>query len=259
MFLPRKKNLFWLAVAAAGGGIGGFLIVVVSLIVPLALLLAVFGNMDTKSPVSTGNPSLSLVNASHNWTGQTNQAVVSRALYLAAALYCQGPCGPPDHYDTWFHTEMVPDVFCSECGRWLQGDVQCVAFITAAYALAGQPLPSWRNMNAIDYYTSGVYAHTPGWEMVSPYSLPLPGDMVVLNSPYFQGVGHIVLVVDVQPPHDGKNGYVQFAEANGPGAINQEALSQDTHGNLHMAIWPNYTVETYIRHVAALTTPRPSA
>jgi hypothetical protein len=251
----RKNNLFWLAVAAAGGGLTGLVIVVVSIIAVLALLLALGAHLDDKSASTYGNPSLSLVDASHNWTGQRNQAVVNEALYLAAAMYN----GPPDGYDTWYHAEMIPDVFCAECGTWTQGDVQCVAFITAAYALAGQPLPYWRNMNAIDYYTSGDYAHAPGWEMVSPYSMPLPGDIVVLNSPYFGRVGHVVLVVDVQPPHNGKPGYVQFAQANGPGSINQESLYQDSHGNLHMSIWTNYTVETYLRHVSALTTPRPSA
>lgn len=256
MFLRHKKNFFWLAVAVAGGGISGFLMIVVSLFVLLSLLLAVFVHLDGKSSSTYANPSLSLVDASHNWTGQTNQAVVNEALHLAAALFN----GPPDGYDTWYHAALISDVFsCSDCGNWTQGDVQCVALVTAAYALAGQPLPYWRNMNAIDYYTSGDYAHTPGWEMISPYSMPLPGDMVVLNSPYFGGVGHILLVVDVQPPKDGKPGYVQFAQANGPGSINQEALYQDAHGNLHMAIWPKYTVETYLRHVSALTTPRPSA
>jgi hypothetical protein len=251
---PRKNSLFWLAVAAAGGGLTGFLIVVVSLIVLLALLLVLCVHLDAKSAASYGNPSLSLVDASHNWTGQENRAVVNEALYLAAAMYN----GPPDGYDTWYHPSMIPDVFsCSRCGSWPQGNVQCVAFVTAAYGLAGQPLPYIGN--AITFYTSGAYANAPGWEMVSPYSMPLPGDIIVLNSPYFGGVGHVVLVVDVQPPHDGKSGYVQFAQANGPGSLNQEALYQDSHGNVHMAIWPHYTVETYLRHVSALTTPRPSA
>ena len=249
----RKNNLFWLAVATAGGGLAGFVVVIVSLIVLLALLLALFVHLDAKSSASYGNPSLALVDASHNWTGQRNQAVVNEALYLASALYN----GPPDGYDTWYHAAMIPDVFsCSACGYWPQGNVQCVALITAAYGLAGQPLPY--TGNAITFYTSGAYARAPGWEMVSPYSMPLPGDIVVLNSPYFGGVGHVVLVVDVQPPHDGKPGYVQFAQANGPGPLNQEPLYQDSHGNLHMAIWPHYTIETYLRHVSALTTPRPS-
>lgn len=255
MFPRRKTNLFWLAVAAAGGGVSGVVIVVVSLVVLLSLLVVLFGQIDVKSSASYGNPSLLLVDASHNWTGQENQAVVNEALYLAAAMFN----GPPDGYDTWYHAAMIPDVFCSECGAWTQGDVQCVAFITAVYALAGQPLPYWRNMDAIDYFRSGDYANLPGWETVSPYSMPYPGDIVVLNSPFFDGVGHVVLVVDVQPPKDGKPGYVQFAQANGPGSLNQEMLYQDSHGNLHMAIWPHYTIETYIRHVSALTTPRPSA
>lgn len=251
---PRKNNLFWLAVAACGGGLAGFLAVVLSLIVILALLLTLFGHIDAKSSASYGNPSLLLVDASHNWTGLENQSVVNEAVYLATALYN----GPPDGFDTWYHTAMIPDVFsCAKCGTWPQGDVQCVALVTAAYGLAGQPLPY--TGNAITFYTSGAYANAPGWEMVSPYSMPLPGDIVVLDSPYFGGVGHVVLVVDVQPPDNGKPGYVQFAQANGPGSLNQEPLYQDSHGNLHMSIWPHYTIKTYIRHVSALTTPRPSA
>jgi hypothetical protein len=250
----RKNNLFWLAVAAVGGGISGVLIVIITLIILLSLLLALFVHMDTKSdtesPSTPGNPSLALVNASHNWTGQTNRVVVNEALYIAAALYN----GPPDGYDTWYHPSMISNVLsCSNCGAWPQGNVQCVALITAAYALAGQPLPYVGD--AITFYSSGAYSNAPGWEQVSPYSMPLPGDMVVLSSPYFGGVGHIVLVVDVQPPRTGAPGYVQFAQTNGPGPINQEPLYQDSQGNLHMSIWPNYTVKAYIRHVSALTTP----
>lgn len=250
----RKNGCFRLALAVAGGGLAGCLIVVVSLIVLLALLLALFLHLDVKSSASYGNPSLALVDASHNWTGQTNQAVVNEALYLAAALYN----GPPEGYDTWYHAAMIPDVLsCSTCGYWPQGNVQCVAFVTAAYGLAGQPLPY--TGNAITFYTSGAYTHAQGWEEVSPYSMPLPGDIVVLDSPSFGGVGHVALVVDVQPPHDGKPGYVQFAQANGPGSLDQEPLYQDSHDNVHMSIWPHYTVKTYLRHVSALTTPRPSA
>ncbi len=249
----RKKSLFWLAVAAVGGGISGFLIVAVSLIILLSLLLALFVHIDGKSASSYGNPSLFLVDASHNWTGQRNQAVVNEALHVAAALYN----GPPDGHDTWYHSDMIPDALqywastCSECGNWQQGELQCVALVTAAYGLAGQPLPY--SGNAITFYTSGAYANAPGWEQVSPYSMPLPGDIVVMSSPYFGGAGHVAIVVDVQPPTNGTPGYVQFAQANGPGALNQEAFYQDAHGNLHMTIWKNYTVEAYIRHVSALS------
>ena len=91
MFPPsQKNNLFWLAVAAAGGGISGFLIVVVSLCVLLALCLAVFVQVDGKSsnisPSTDGNSSLLLTNVSHNWTGQSTQAVNNEALHSTAAL-----------------------------------------------------------------------------------------------------------------------------------------------------------------------------
>lgn len=252
----RKNRLFWLLVAAAGGGISGLLIVSCSLIILLSILLSLFLHVDTKAASTYGNAPLSLVNASHSWTGQRNQAVVNEALSIAAALYN----GPPEGYDTWYHADKIPDAIqfwqkdCPNCKEWQQGNLQCVMLITAAYGLAGQPLPYVGN--AITFYTSGAYANAPGYEQVSPYSMPLPGDIVVLDSPYYGGVGHVVLVVDVQPPQNGKAGYVQYAQANGPGPINQQPLTQDSHGNLHMATWPNYTVKAYIRHVSVLTTPQ---
>ncbi|MBX5450170.1 hypothetical protein [Thermogemmatispora sp.] len=252
----RRRNLFWLAVAAAGGGISGVVVVVVSLVIMLSLLLTLSLQVDGKSAATTpsySSSSLSLSKASHNWTGKRNQAVVNAALYIASGLYN----GPPEGYDSWYHADMIPDAIaywqrtCGGCAAWAQGNLQCVMLISAAYGLAGQPLPYVGT--AITFYTSGAYLHAPGYEELSPDSMPIPGDIIVLDSPYFGGVGHVMLVVDVQPPKDGTPGYVQFAQANGPGPINQEPLYQDANGHLHMAIWDNYTVKCYIRHVAALT------
>lgn len=230
-----------------------FFVMLLLIVLVATFVLAPFARIPVSAAGSQTSPNTTFVSGgttpagvTHEWTGPRNQTVVNAALYLAAALYN----GPPDGYDTWYHAAMIPAVFsCSECGDWLQGDVQCVALVTAAYALAGQPLPYWRNMNAIDYYTSGDYTHVLGWEVLSPTTIPYPGDMIVLNSPYFGGVGHIVLVVDVKVPGpSGQDGYVQFAEANGPGAIVQMPLVQATNGGFHMGMWSNYVVMGYIRH-----------
>lgn len=191
---------------------------------------------------------------SHVWRGPANRLAVSAALYVASGLYN----GPPDGYDTWYHAEQIPAAIaywqrtCPGCAAWAQGNLQCVMLITAAYGLAGQPLPYVGN--AITFWTSGAYRHLPGWAMIAPSALPYPGDMLVLDSGVnFQGVGHIVLVVDVAVPlGSGHPGYVQFAEANGPGAILQMPLREDASGAFSMGIWRGYTVMGYIRHVTAL-------
>lgn len=258
---PRKTSVFWLAVAACGGGIGGLVIVAVSIILLLVVALTIFVNIDTKSS-NTTQPFSSSANGSSSvpltvttvWTGERNQAVVNEAVHLASAIY---NCGA-DGLGTCYNASLIPDAVaywqrtCPGCAAWQNGNLQCVMLLTAAFGLAGQPLPYVGN--AITFYTSGAYLHTPGWEELSPLSMPEPGDIIVLNSPFFGGVGHVVLVVDIKPPQNSQAGYVQFAEANGPGSINQEPLTQDASGGLHMHIWPDYTVMCYIRHSAASRT-----
>lgn len=255
---PRKTSLFWLAVAACGGGISGLVIVVVSITLFLVIALSVFVNIDTKSS-NTTHPSRSSGNSSSLvpldvttvWTGERNQAVVDEAVHIASAIYNCGADGLGACYDA----SVIPDAVaywqytCPGCAAWQNGNLQCVMLLTAAFGLVGQDLPYVGN--AITFYTSGAYLNLPGWEELSPLSMPEPGDIIVLNSPFFGGVGHVVLVVDVKPPQNGQAGYVQFAQANGPGSINQEPLTQDASGGLHMQIWTDYTVMSYIRHRAA--------
>jgi hypothetical protein len=187
------------------------------------------------------------------WTGQKNVAVVDEALAMVPALYN----GPPENYDSWYHAEMIPEAIaywtrtCPGCSEWAEGNLQCVMLITAAYGLAGQDLPYVGD--AATFWTSHQYAHRPGWEEVPANDMPMPGDIGVLASPYEGGVGHVFIVVDVQPPgKDGSVGYVQFAQANAEHALEQEPLTRDANGNLQMSIWKNYTVLGYIRHDAAL-------
>lgn len=253
----RRFGPFWLVVAAGGGGIGGMILIAISMSVVLAILLGALVGADSKSSnisnaysaYGKGGAVVPL-DVTTAWTGARNQAVVNEALHIANAIY---NCGA-DQLGTCYDAAMIPDAVaywrqsCPGCGAWQEGDLQCVMLITAAYGLAGQPLPYVGN--AITFYSSGAYLHTPGWEELSPLSMPEPGDMIVLDSPFFGGVGHIVLVVDVKPPQGGQAGYVQFAEANGPGSIIQEPFTQDADGGLHMSIWPHYTVMCYIRHVA---------
>ncbi|HEY1348901.1 MAG TPA: hypothetical protein VGF67_04670 [Ktedonobacteraceae bacterium] len=225
----------------------------------LAALLTVLGALATLlvplagipgSLTSTNEPVLSVT---HAWPGPQNPAVVQAGLYVAAGLYN----GPPDGLDTWYRPAHIPAALaywrhtCAGCAAWAQGNLQCVMLLTAAYGLAGQPLPYVGN--AVTFWTSGAYARQPGWSMLPPVALPYPGDMLVLSSPYFGGVGHIALIVDVRPPTGpGVVGSIQFVQANGPGPLNRFPLWENLAGQFTMGIWQHYTVLGYIRHTAAL-------
>ena len=120
--------------------------------------------------------------------------------------------------------------------------------VTGAFALAGSPLPVAGN--AIDFWS--LYQNSAGWLEVpsatappSQRGLPMPGDIMVWYDPP-PLVGHVAIVVGVNPPLVGHNGSVTFAEANGPGSIVTQTLLPD----LSVVTWSNpipYSVLGYIR------------
>ena len=178
--------------------------------------------------------------------------VTMAALSIAAHLY-----GNPD---TWYDTGMPPPVlhfWASVCpsgtgcwNDWQEGSLQCVLLVTGAFALAGLPLPVAGN--AIDFWS--LYQHRPGWievpSAIAPPSqrgLPMPGDIMVWYDPP-PLVGHVAIVVGVNPPMGEHNGSVTFAEANGPGSLVTQVLLPD----LSVVTWSNpipYSVLGYIRPV----------
>jgi len=254
---PRKPSHLgaWLALFLGGSGCLGFaLFLVVGLVALLAALTPALGVSAPGSPGPVFDAGSLPVPISHVWRGPSNQAVVDAALYVASGLYN----GPPDGYDTWYDAMKIPAAIaywqrtCPGCAAWAEGHLQCVMLVTAAYGLAGQPLPYVGN--AITFWTSGAYRRLAGWAMIPPTALPYPGDMIVLDSgANFGGVGHIVIVVDVAVPRDsGHPGSVQFAEANGPGAILDLPLREEAAGQFALDIWRGYTVMGYIRHLTAL-------
>jgi hypothetical protein len=255
----RQKRTFlrlpnWFIIVVVSGLSSLILPLVVMLLILLvaATLLAPLAQVSLPFSQSGFNGGTT-PKVTHEWAGPRNQSVVNAALYVASGLYD----GPPDGYDTWYDANKIPDAIaywqasCPGCAAWAQGNLQCVMLITAAYGLAHQQLPYISN--AINFWTQGNYGNRPGWETLSPTVVPYPGDMIVLDSPYFGGTGHIVLVIDIKLPGPVQEGYVQFAEANGPGPLVQMPLIQEANGNLIMGIWRNYTVEGYIRHIEYIT------
>jgi hypothetical protein len=174
------------------------------------------------------------------------------ALTIAAHL-----SGNPD---TWYDADMPRTVlhfWASACPSgsgcwidWQEGSLQCVLLVTGAFAFAGSPLPAAGN--AIDFWS--LYQNRPGWTEVpsatappTQRGLPMPGDIMVWYDPP-PLVGHVAIVVGVNPPLAGHNGSVTFAEANGPGPIVTQTLLPD----LSVVTWSNpipYSVLGYIRPV----------
>jgi hypothetical protein len=199
------------------------------------------------TPTTTASPSegVSCYPASGN-----GSSVAVAALSMAAHLY-----GNPD---TWYDASMPQPVlhfWATTCparsgcwADWQEGSLQCVLLVTGAFALAGTSLPAAGN--AIDFWS--LYQHRPGWLEVpsaiarpSQRGLPMPGDIMVWYDPP-PLVGHVAIVVGVNPPFFGHNGSVTFAEANGPGPIVTQTLLPD----LSVVTWSNpipYSVLGYIR------------
>jgi len=93
-------------------------------------------------------------------------------------------------------------------------NVQCVAFVRAAYHMAGFPLPTDHGgINlARDYWTGA--ASWDGWKRIANGDgLPSPGDIAVMDNP--GQAGHVAIVVSVIPPKQGeKMGTVVIAQGN---------------------------------------------
>jgi hypothetical protein len=121
--------------------------------------------------------------------------------------------------------------------------LQCVLFVTGAYALANQTLPT--TGNAVDFW--GLYQKQAGWkEIPARGGLPAPGDLMVWSDDaksVGEPFGHIAVVLSVTPPSVGQDGSVTFAEANGPGSVVTQTIAPD----LSVQTWQHYTVLGYIR------------
>src|SRR6266566_3918209 len=230
------------------GGLGSLGVAVLA---ALLLLVAIFSVQLSGSTVG-GGPCLPSTTSTAGTGGCSgNGAVVAQAaLAMAPHLH-----GTPD---AWYDAGMPQPVlqFWSQAcppgsgcwSDWQEGSLQCVLFVTGAYALSGSPLPAAGN--AIDFWS--LYQNRPGWVEIpsatappAQRGLPLPGDIMVWSDPPPR-VGHVAIVVRIKPPAGGKNGSVTFAEANGPGALVTETLLPD----LTVVTWSNpvpYTVLGYIR------------
>lgn len=177
--------------------------------------------------------------------GGVGAQVVAWAKKMADALTVNPACGssrtPPacdayTYYTSAFPQEVIRygQEWCQVhggCDVWSNGNYQCVSFVRGAYS---QVYPMNITGNAFDLW--GLYRHQIGWQeipsaagAVSERSLPQPGDVMVFKD---QGVGHVAIVISVIAPYGGKNGEVDFANANSTSPYD------------HMPLLPNLLVDT---------------
>jgi hypothetical protein len=166
---------------------------------------------------------------------------------MAAHLHIGGM----DHFDVvmdaGFPSPAIAfwDGVCGAGCGWAQnGDLQCGVFVGMAYGWAGLPLV---NVNAvIEWWDAYANGNHPGWlELANGAGMPQLGDIIIMDSPYFGGVGHSAIVVGVKLPTSAGNGSLTFAEANGPTPLVTMPLAPN--GSL-LVTWTNYTVKGFIRH-----------
>lgn len=224
--------------------VGGIALSLVFLVVVLVLaLLAPFLSQQTG-------------NTGGGWSAPGKlSSVVAAAETLQNHLY--GPLA--NTYDVSDPViERVVQYWLTSCGNGTtlcpearSGTLQCVLFVTGAFALGGDPLPVVGN--AQDFWT--LYQQRAGWQGIgasaappSARGLPAPGDLMVwqggrhLEAGGMKEYGHIAVVVRVIPPTRGQDGAITVAQANAPG--NQFPQQNGLAGNVStMPLHPDLGVD----------------
>jgi hypothetical protein len=160
----------------------------------------------------------------------------------------------------WMQTCTVGGQLCPEAQS---GNLQCVLFVSAAFALGGDPLPALGN--AVDFWT--LYQGRAGWSQIgataSPQAargLPRPGDLMVwaggehLENGASVAYGHIAIVVRVVPPAQGHDGTITVAQANAPGNLLTESdlpgnfYTLPLHADLSVPGWSAFTTTSGVAY-----------
>ena len=170
--------------------------------------------------------------------------VVQWAKAMADALYVNPSCGSKrggNCNDTWYTSAFPKEVIAygqnwchahGNCADWANGTYQCVSFVRSAYS---QVYPMNFTNDAFGLWET--YQHVPGWQEIPAAAtanvyerfLPEPGDVMVFKDLH---VGHVAIVMAVQPPSGQTNGWVEFANANSSSAYDR------------MPLMPNLEVDT---------------
>lgn len=199
----------------------------------------------TPTPVPVSTPGATSTDASTCYPGNPYGAqVVAWARQMADALYVNPACGArrggacnDTYYTSAFPQAVVQygQAWCQphgDCSDWASGSYQCVSFVRGAYS---QVYPMRLSNDAFGLWQT--YQHVAGWQEIpaaatshlSLRGLPEPGDVMVFKD---TSVGHVAIVLAVQPPTNGHAGSITFANANSSSAYDR------------MPILPDLTIDT---------------
>lgn len=155
------------------------------------------------------------------------------------------------YWVNWCGNGLVP------CHQAVSGNLQCVSFVNAVYALSGVPLPA--SGNGVDFWP--LYEHVAGWLRIPSSAFaaslrgwPQPGDLIAWKGGPF---GHVAVIIDVVFPQQGRDGSVTVAQANAPGnrwpqSRQAEAGNWYTmvlHPDRTLVTWPGLVVQGYLRQL----------
>lgn len=237
--------LKWLSGIAALGVLGFVLLVGIMAQVAGAANASSFstcpGTQESTTPLAIHSPATapSGDTAACYPSSPYGAAVVSWARKMADALYINPACGTTRGgacNDTWYTSAFPQPVidygqrWCQtygDCADWANGTYQCVSFVRGAYSQV-YPMPLSNNAFAL----WGTYSRLPGWQEIpslatadpAQRSLPEPGDVMVFKD---TGVGHVAIVMQVQPPTSTQQGWITFANANSSSAYDRMPLRPD--------------------------------
>ncbi|GCE32200.1 hypothetical protein KDA_76840 [Dictyobacter alpinus] len=256
----KWRLLFWFLGTT---GLGSVLASILGFLVLVLIIVSLIGSalhsdgFKTYQPVTAPAQTITkngdgTITWSNEWVGLNNQPVVSWAQKMSPHLVRCGVANYTQCYDSGF-PQAVLDFWSQTCSGpcyqyWMNGNLQCVMFVTGAYGAAGQQLPSARN--AVLFWED--YAGLSEWtEYANGTALPVPGDIIVWqdgeNVAYpGTGAGHVAIVTDVQAPTKDATGFVQFAQGNSVNLVDTQPI--DTNGYMHT--WPGYKVLGFIRHTS---------
>jgi hypothetical protein len=128
----------------------------------------------------------------------------------------------------------------SLCADAQSGNLQCVEFVAAVFAVTDDELPSIGNADR--FWT--LYQEQPGWQEVPASAVrqqaPALGDMVAWSGGH---AGHLAMVVDVQPPTHGHDGSITVVQTEAADLFDKLTW----HANGRIDSWQGYTLQGFIR------------
>jgi hypothetical protein len=201
------------------------------------------------------------------------QKVVQAALFAESYMLpqcfntgCQEVYNPADN-----RTSPISGFTFQQLAQLFQGNhqandkpdqVECVGFVVTSFAMAGYTLPPIPNPGwAVQYWQ--MYASKPGWQEIPSGSGPaLPGDIMVMKgeNDADHHMGHVAIVVAVNPPANGTAGSIVVAQGNAPGNfVTPDPRAPGVPAGIELYALPyssNYVITSTWSHYAVLGTVR---